>query len=150
MVRHRPERGQAWWDQILSRIRDADIFVFALSPESLDSVACDREWRYAGDLGKGILPVLVSDGVEIDRLPPALSWINVDYQPRGREVARLARVLEALQPQPLPDLLPEPPPVAVSYLSGLAQQLDSDATLSREEQSTLVWSLHRALRSPLG
>lgn len=32
--------GQAWWDCILSEIQNCDIFVFALAPASLDSLAC--------------------------------------------------------------------------------------------------------------
>ena len=35
--------GQAWWDLILEQIRHCDVFVFALSPISLDSVSCRRE-----------------------------------------------------------------------------------------------------------
>ena len=37
--------GQAWWNQILVSIRDTDIFVFALTQEGLDSVACEREYK---------------------------------------------------------------------------------------------------------
>ena len=32
--------GQAWWDQILAEIRQCHVFVFALSPEALDSHPC--------------------------------------------------------------------------------------------------------------
>ncbi|MCX7111260.1 MAG: toll/interleukin-1 receptor domain-containing protein [Proteobacteria bacterium] len=31
--------GQAWWEQVLKQIRDCDVFILILSPESLDSVA---------------------------------------------------------------------------------------------------------------
>ena len=37
--------GQAWWDQILGVIRECDVFLFALAPESLDSSACKREYQ---------------------------------------------------------------------------------------------------------
>src|ERR1700754_2346888 len=75
--------GQAWWDQILARVRGCDLFVFVLAPESLDSTACKREYGYAVELGKPILPVLVSEGVSIHLLPPALSQIQfVDYRTR--------------------------------------------------------------------
>ena len=141
--------GQAWWDQIVSRIRDTDIFIFALSPESLDSTACKREWRYAADLGKTILPVLVADGVAINLLPPVLSQIQyVEYRPQSREVvARLARSInDAPPPGPIPDPLPEPPAVPVSYLGGLAERVETEAKLSEEEQGSLVLELQRALR----
>ena len=32
--------GQAWWETILGQIRSCDLFVFALSPDSLRSKAC--------------------------------------------------------------------------------------------------------------
>jgi hypothetical protein len=36
--------GQEWWDQILARIGESENFVIALSPRSLDSEACKREY----------------------------------------------------------------------------------------------------------
>jgi hypothetical protein len=33
--------GQAWWDKILEDIRACNVFVYALSPEYLDSYPCD-------------------------------------------------------------------------------------------------------------
>jgi hypothetical protein len=53
--------GQRWWDNILSNIRDCDIFIFALSPESWASEACRSELAYVQQLSKTILPVLVAD-----------------------------------------------------------------------------------------
>ena len=52
--------GKEWWDQILASVRDCDVFVFVLDPESLESKACKLEYGYAADLDKSILPVLVS------------------------------------------------------------------------------------------
>jgi hypothetical protein len=34
-----------WWNHILTRIRECDVFVFAVSPESLDSQACKHDGR---------------------------------------------------------------------------------------------------------
>ena len=41
------EGGQLWWDVILERIRSCEIFVVALSPDSLASKACQAELAYA-------------------------------------------------------------------------------------------------------
>jgi TIR domain len=49
--------GQVWWNQILTRIRECNVFVFVLTPRSLGSVACRRECDYAAALRKPILPV---------------------------------------------------------------------------------------------
>lgn len=143
--------GQAWWSQILATVRDCDVFVFVLDPESLDSTACKREYGYAAALGKPVLPVLVSGEVATHLLPPALSQIQyVDYREQDRGAAfRLARALAAVPPPgPLPDPLPAPPDVPLSYLGSLTEQVETAATLSYEQQSALVVDLKRSLRDP--
>lgn len=141
--------GQAWWDQILAKIRDCDVFVLVISPKSLSSTACTREYGYAADLGKPILPILVSEGVSVNLLPPVLSQIQfVDYRAPDREAAfRLARALNSVpSAEPLPDPLPAPPQVPISYLGSLTERLETTANLSYEEQSALIVDLKRSLR----
>jgi TIR domain-containing protein len=148
---HELSGGQAWWEQILATVRDCSIFVFVLSPEGLNSTACKREYAYAAELGKPVLPVLVSDGVSINLLPPVLSKIEfVDYRKQDRDAAfRLARALSSVPPPgPLPDPLPEPPDAPVSYLGGLTEQVDSNSTLGYQEQTALLTDLKRSLRDP--
>lgn len=143
--------GQSWWDQILARVRDCDVFVFVLEPAALNSTACKREYGYAADLGKPILPILVSDGVSANLLPPVLSRIQfVDYRRPDRQAAlRLARAFTAVPPAtPLPHPLPIPPKVPTSYLGGLTEQVETTSVLSFEQQSALVVDLRRSLRDP--
>lgn len=143
--------GQAWWDKILETVRNCDVFVFVLDPESLNSTACNREYCYAADLGKPILPVLVAEKVSINLLPPALSQIQfVDYRKQDRDAAfRLARALTTVPPtEPLPDPLPPPPEAPISYLGSLTEQVETTSTLSYEEQSVLLVDLKRSLRDP--
>ena len=99
--------GQAWWDQILSRIRDCNVLVLVLTPEALDSTACKHEWSYAATLSKPILPVLASSEVSTILLPPTLSQIYIlDYQKQDRDaILRLARAFNSLPPtKDLPEL----------------------------------------------
>ena len=141
--------GQAWWDQILAKIRDSDIFVFVLEPESLNSTACRREYRYALDLAKPILPVLASNEVSTNLLPTALSQIQfVKYHKSNREaVIRLARAFNTIPPPAaLPDPLPIPPEAPISYLGNLTEQVNTTSTLNYEQQSALLLDLKRALR----
>lgn len=143
--------GQAWWDQILSTVRNCDVFVFVLTPQSLHSIACMGEYGYAAALRRPILPVLVADGVSTNLLPPVLSQIQfVDYRNQDRDSAlRLARALATIQrPGPLPDPLPEPPDVPISYLGGITAQIETRSTLSYEQQSAVVVDLRRGLRDP--
>lgn len=143
--------GHVWWDQILSKIRDCSIFLFVTDQHSLDSTACKREYGYAADLGKTILPVLVSEDVSVNLLPPELSKIQfVDYRKyETKAVLRLARALNGIPPsKPLPDPLPAPPEIPVSYLGGLIGQIETASTLNYSEQSTLLVEIKRSFREP--
>ncbi|MEK6281177.1 MAG: toll/interleukin-1 receptor domain-containing protein [Acidobacteriota bacterium] len=143
--------GQAWWNLILEEIRKCEVFAFALAPDSLESPACRREYTYAADLKKSILPVLISDGVSLDYLPEALAQIQfVDYRQEDKAAFRsLARALKALPLSPaLPDPLPEPPPAPVSYLGSLREKVESQNVLSFEDQTGLVIRLKHGLREP--
>ena len=140
--------GRAWWDQILAQIRECDVFVFVLNPETLESVACKSEYLYAADLGKAILPILVSEDVDTDLLPTALSQIQfVDYRNADRGAAfRLARALNTIPPsRPLPENLPTPPRAPISYLGSLTERVEA-TSLTYEEQSVLVADLRASLR----
>jgi hypothetical protein len=140
--------GQAWWDQILGAIRECDVFVSALAPESLDSAACKLEYKYASALGKTVLPVLVADGVSVNLLPAELSRIqHVDYRRQDKQAA--IGVLKALAGLPvspaLPNPLPEPPPPPLSYLGGLMEQIETSGVLSFQDQAALVLKLKERL-----
>lgn len=146
---HKLTGGQSWWDQILDNIRQCDLFIFALTPDALTSYACQLEYRYAYQLKKNILPVLVADGVSANLLPPELSVIQfVDYRSQDKLAAfRLMTALNNLPaPQPLPDPLPEAPAVPISYLGNLKEQVETTKTLNFEEQTTLVFKLRERLR----
>ena len=141
--------GQSWWDQILGQIRDCDVFLFALTPDSLKSTACSREYEYAYALGKPIIPVLLSDGVSMNLLPDALSQIQaVDYRDSSDKTATLdiGKALNTVQLlESLPDPLPPAPEVPLSYLGGLASRVDAP-DLSYEEQTALLVDIKGSLR----
>jgi len=140
--------GHAWWDQVLERIRECDLFIFALAREALDSYACKLEYTYAFNLSKTILPILMTDGVSTNLLPPALSKIQyVDYRSQDKQSAfSLFKALSNLPaPQPLPEPLPEPPEVPISYLGDLKEQIETKATLSFQDQTALLIKLKERL-----
>ena len=144
--------GQAWWDQILSRIESAEIFVMAVDPGSLASVACQREYGYAAELSVPILPVQISEDVAVRLLPPALSEIQiVNYVNADRSAGlQLARALSTM---PARDPAPDPPPMRpdapISYLGGVAEKIGASDPLTYEAQSALVMDLKRGLRDPM-
>ena len=140
--------GQEWWDHILDKIRDCEVFLFALAPRALKSVACTREFDYADKLGKPIIPVLVRKDVQLDLLPEALSRIqHVDFlNPKDRKaLAAVGRALTIVTPATsLPEDLPEPPEMPVSYVAELAKRA-RQSTLSSEEQSSLLADIETIL-----
>jgi hypothetical protein len=143
--------GQAWWNQILSRIRDCDVFVFLLDPNALESTACKREFGYAAALGKPILPILVADGISTSLLPPELMQIQfIDCRVQDRNSALiLARALKSIPPSsPLPDPLPSPPEIPVSYLGGLTRKIEKSTSINFKEQSSLLVELKRSFKEP--
>ncbi len=136
--------GRIWWNQVLTEIRECDVLVFALSPVSLDSHACKLEYTYAFSLHKSILPILVADGVSMGLVPTALSQIQfIDYRNQDKQtVFDLINAIAGLAPsQPLPDPLPQPPEVPLSYLAKLRDQVETTATLGFEKQAALLVQL---------
>ena len=144
--------GQGWWDQILAKVRDCDIFIFVMDPAALDSIACKREYGYAAALGKPILPVQVADGVSIKRLPHELAQIQfVDYRGQDRDTAvfSFVQALAAVPPSgPLPDPLPPSPEVPLSYLGSFDARVADAAPLSYGDQSEMLVKLSGSLRDP--
>lgn len=143
--------GKDWWDHVLHQIRESDVVIVAVSSDSLESVACTREFSYALALGKPVLPIQVAGRITPNLMPPALARINIiDYRSQDRASAlQLARSLTMMPAAPpLPDPLPQPPPAPISYLGALSEQIESAANLTYAEQSALLLDLRRGTRDP--
>jgi peptide/nickel transport system substrate-binding protein len=141
--------GQAWWDTILTGIRGCDLFIFALTPRSLDSYPCKLEYTFAESLNKTILPILLKD-VDTTLLPPALSKLQfVDYRQRdANTVLRLGRAFTNLPPQrPIPDPLPEAPDAPISTLGRIKELIDRPS-LTIDQQKSTLFDLKGLLTNP--
>jgi hypothetical protein len=137
--------GQAWWDEILQRIRESDALLLVVSSGYLSSQACESERKYALELKKPLLPVAV-EPIRPELLPAEVARVQVvDYSTPGEDSAiNLAVALSGLRPMDsLPDPLPAPPPVPISYLSNLSHQI-AVATLGLDDQLALVSKLESA------
>src|SRR5260221_14694925 len=110
--------GDEWWQEILGNIRMCDIFTFCLSHESLESHPCHLEYKYAYQLNKHILPVMVADA-NVDILPSELSKVQyVDYRKQDKQAAKaLTKAINLLPAiKPLPAIMPDPPHAPISPL----------------------------------
>jgi hypothetical protein len=140
--------GQTWWEEILRRIAESDVFVAIVSAHTLNSVACQRELEWALALNKPVLPVVV------ERLPQALPLTLsmrqiVDYsKPRKKAASALAGALGTLPAEPpAPEQLPEPPPVPLSYLWDLGERMGQPQPLTHAQQHQILIQLQPPLRS---
>jgi hypothetical protein len=139
--------GQSWWEEILKQIRECDLYVFALSPSSLGSRPCLRELEYAQTLGRPLLPIKVGE-VSIQQAPRVIADAQVvDYV--GRTPDGVLALRDALDHAPtapsLPDPLPEPPAVPISYFGHYREQIDADSLPFTQQQALLL-----ELKSHLG
>lgn len=131
--------GREWWADILHNIRVCDLFIFALSPSSLESDACRLEYQYADDLHKRILPVLVK-AVAVPTLPVPLQQLQlVDYQDGSKAQAlQLVRTLDSLPDgAPMPSQLPPEPDAPMSPLMRVREQIEQER-LDADTQRLIV------------
>lgn len=86
--------GNDWWQQIIERLDWCQVFIYLLSPESVESYACQREYELAQKLGKNILPVLINPDTHV---PPELNIIHYADFSRGIDKPEaMPQVLRAL------------------------------------------------------
>lgn len=132
--------GQQWWEVILSQIQRCDALLLICTPNSLKSIACLAEMRYANELRRVVIPLrCVEDGVDEGTSPtplPTLQWLS--YLDGNKEEYRtLLRALRNVERRPLPDELPESPKVPQSYVVELAEMLEVE-DLDRDMQYEIM------------
>jgi DNA-binding beta-propeller fold protein YncE len=140
--------GDAWWRAILEQIRGCDVFIFALSQNSIQSKPCQAELHYAQGLGLPILPVQVGP-VDSMQLNPLATVQTIDYRtPTPSTAMRLISALNRTraQRQPLPSPLPVEPEVPFEYLIRLYITVAGPDQLSPRDQAALVAQLQVGLR----
>jgi serine/threonine kinase PknH len=140
--------GDVWWTRILDQLRSCDVFVVAVSENSLRSKPCRAEMQYAVALGLPIQGVLIGD---LDRqgLDPVFVDRLIDYRnpDAGAAIKLVAAVRNrAAERRALPDPLPAPPPIPYEYLQRLGAAIGSPAELSPAAQEALLVALGNALR----
>lgn len=136
--------GDSWWNKILEQIRSCEVFVVALSNNWLQSKPSQAELRYARALNRPILPVRIGE-VDSMRVNPLAALQIIDYtEPTVDAGIQLVTAVHALQskPVPLPDPLPDEPPVPFGYITRLGNQL-AEKELSPQQQTQLLVELRQ-------
>ncbi len=140
--------GQDWWEEILRSIRRCQLFLYALTPESIESYPCKLEYEYAIALNKRILPVMLTD-IDISSLSFSLQKLQIiDYRLQDKQQAlALGRALNCLpKTRPLPKPLPPKPESPIPPLTRLRAQIEA-ASLEMDEQDSIVARLKEFLES---
>jgi hypothetical protein len=138
--------GEAWWGDVLHQIRMCDVFIFALSSDAVESKPCRSQLQYAQALNKPVLPVQIGP-LESMRFNPLSAIQVIDYlNPGVANSLSLVAAVHAAQARaaPLPDPLPEAPPLPFAYLNRLTEAISSPM-LSSQDQQVLVGELRDAL-----
>lgn len=138
--------GDAWWRMILDRIRVCDVFLVALSQNMAQSKACQLELQYAQALGKPIVPVQVGH-IDSMRTNPLAATQVIDFQnPTIDTGIELVASLNAARRQsaPLPDPLPDEPPMPFAYLMRLGGLIAGPA-LTPQQQTVVVAELRAGI-----
>lgn len=65
--------GQQWWKEILRRLEWCEGFIYLLSPDSVTSEYCRKEFELAQSMGRHIFPVLIQENTPI---PPSLMDVH--------------------------------------------------------------------------
>src|SRR3984957_11545595 len=138
--------GDSWWSKILEQIRDCEVFIVALSNNWLQSKPSQSELRYARALNRPILPVRIGD-VDSMRVNPLAALQIIDYREPSIDAGiQLVTAVHALRgrPVPLPDPLPEEPPVPFGYITRLGNTM-AEKELSPQQQLQLPVELRSGL-----
>lgn len=138
--------GDSWWNAILAKIRDAAVFIFAVSDDSLRSKPCRSELAYAKALGIPLIPVQVGE-VESYRTDLIFELQLIDYRtPSASSAFALIAAVEAALQKPRASVSspPTPPPMPYEYMLRLASAVDA-GYLSPDDQRNIVAQLRQAL-----
>ncbi len=142
--------GHPWWEELLVRIQNCELFVPVLSAQYLESKPCALEAEYAHLLNKPFLPVAV------EAVSPALfhsyiaetQWLSYGSSDKNSifELMRALKDVPACPPLPVP--MPAHPAAPVSDLTQFREQIDSPEELSSSQQFNLSAELRARLGGP--
>ena len=139
--------GQSWWDELLTRIESADVFMPVIGTQYLQSTPCHLEAQYATALNKRILPVML-EPVPSQLFMPSIATAHwVDLSPnRPNAILDVIRAINLLPPATAaPSSPPDRPKAPISYMTGLQDEVMGTAEISRDRQLRLIADLKSRL-----
>ncbi len=92
--------GQDWWKEILRRLDWCEGFVYLLSPESVASEYCRREFELAQSLGRHIFPVLVHPDTVIPEELRGIQYADLSKGLTANAVKTLLNAIHKAETEP--------------------------------------------------
>ena len=89
------EGGKDWWLQITDAIDHVEFLVLVMTSAALGSEYVRREWRYARQQGKCVIPVIGAKGIDFDSLPGWMRRAHFVDPDEPDQWRRFVRTLEA-------------------------------------------------------
>jgi len=140
--------GQHWWQEILRRLEWCEGFVYLLSPESVDSEYCQREFELAQSMGRHIFPALIHRAT---KLPKSLQEIQyVDFS-KGLTANAVKTLLNSIylaeqesRDQGKPDVMISPDAVKPPSVNPVSAVSEATAAMKRGQYGRAVFLLKRA------
>src|SRR5690606_1933827 len=142
--------GTHWWSEILNQLRQCEGFVYLLSPESVKSEYCRKEFEIAYNLGKHIFPVLIHNRTPIPAPLKGIQYVDLSKGLTPEAVKQLLNSIllaerrgqKVRRRNPVPIPVAEPPAVnPQTVIDEVAQALDAN------EYDRAVFLLKRARAS---
>jgi len=104
--------GQDWKAQLLDAIQRCTVFIYALTPESVESEWCRWEFARAVELCKPIIPILLQANTVLPRSVSRYQYVDFSQGPTAEATARLlgglANLAVILSPTELPCVPDDP------------------------------------------
>ncbi len=85
--------GQDWWKEILRRLDWCDLFIYLLSPDSVDSLYCRQELEIARRLNRNIIPALINRGTALPDNMKDLQYVDLTD---GLTVENVSQLLNSI------------------------------------------------------
>ena len=89
------EGGRDWWPQIKEAIDRTEYLVLVMTPAALASPVVRREWRYARQQGKCVIPVIGAKGLDFAGMPGWMRRAHFVDPDQPDQWRRFVRTLEA-------------------------------------------------------
>jgi len=143
--------GQHWWNELLTRIEQADVFMPVVCADYADSAPCDLELKHAVAWRKPVLPVAVEQ-VSGSLFPSDIAeaqWVTYDPDD-PRTALSLIGALISLPPAPdPPEVPPERPRPPIDYMTGVKNEIAAtEVPMTRERQLVVFADLRQRLDTP--